>query len=332
MVRGDLTGLDPSIFLPFMEGQQEDVIQWVINLKASLKEKSTFLIWHNIFTDLMYFHKCFFGNLPDKVEDFQRVIHELFPLVIDTKYLATHNRNNPSMANSSLEQLKADLDVLRFEKTPIVRVHEDHNNYLSKAAAHEAGFDSYLTAEVLIRLSTKLEAAGMYVDGPLSPPDPVVRSVPPLDATLDSTLAIASDEDYFTPEQGVLIDRSHDISKRASDSSSGGVPLVKNLTLYENTPPLMTPRTQKKATNRVRLSKSEQKTDGFAHVGMYEALRDLPSNMDGSAESLEGEVGPPHVMMPPFESHFWEVYGNKLRVNGTVEGVCHLAEPNKYGW
>lgn len=29
-----------------------------------------------------------------------------------------------------------------------------------------------------------------------------------------------------------------------------------------------------------------------------------------------------HKMMPPVESSFWLRYGNKLRVNGTVEEVC----------
>ena len=28
------------------------------------------------------------------------------------------------------------------------------------------------------------------------------------------------------------------------------------------------------------------------------------------------------LMMPPSDSHFWSTYGNKLRVNGTLEEVC----------
>ena len=39
----------------------------------------------------------------------------------------------------------------------------------------------------------------------------------------------------------------------------------------------------------------------------YPAPRPRPSN---------------HKMMPPVESSFWIRYGNKLRVNGTVEEVC----------
>ena len=31
---------------------------------------------------------------------------------------------------------------------------------------------------------------------------------------------------------------------------------------------------------------------------------------------------PYHTMMPHGESGFWQIYGNKLRVNGTVEETC----------
>ena len=120
MVGGDLAGLDPNEFLASVDGRQEVVTQMVIKLKARLRGKRTVLVGHNVLMDLMYFYKCFFGTLPDRVEDFQRVIHELFPIVIDTKYLATHNRDNPAMANSSLEQLDVELAKLPFDKVPVI--------------------------------------------------------------------------------------------------------------------------------------------------------------------------------------------------------------------
>lgn len=120
MAGGDLTNLDQSQFLAYVDGRQEVVAEHLRNLKTGLQDKRTVLVGHNVFMDLMYFYKCFFGTLPDRVEDFQRVIHELFPLVVDTKYLATHNRENPAMANSSLEQLDVDLARLPFDKVPAV--------------------------------------------------------------------------------------------------------------------------------------------------------------------------------------------------------------------
>ena len=120
MTGGDLTDLDSSQFPPYVDGRQEVVAQHLQDLKTALEVKRTVLVGHNVFMDLMYFYKCFFGTLPDKVEDFQRIIHELFPLIVDTKYLATHNRENPAMANSSLEQLDVDLARLPFDKVPVV--------------------------------------------------------------------------------------------------------------------------------------------------------------------------------------------------------------------
>jgi poly(A)-specific ribonuclease len=122
MVGGDLSGLDPNDFLTYVEGRQEEVVEEVKALKALLENKRTVLVGHNIFMDLMYFYKCFFGTLPARVEDFQRIIHNLFPSIIDTKFLATYNLDNPAMANSSLEQLNVELEMLPFDKVPIISV------------------------------------------------------------------------------------------------------------------------------------------------------------------------------------------------------------------
>lgn len=74
-----------------------------------LKSKKTILVGHNIFTDLIYFYSSFLGQLPNKVEDFEHRIHELFPTIIDTKYLATQHIANPALSRSSLEELDEDL-------------------------------------------------------------------------------------------------------------------------------------------------------------------------------------------------------------------------------
>ena len=60
---------------------------------------------HNLFIDLVYFFACFIGRLPDRVEMFQDAMHSLFPIIIDTKYLATHDNDNSPMSRSSLEEL-----------------------------------------------------------------------------------------------------------------------------------------------------------------------------------------------------------------------------------
>ena len=60
-------------------------------------------------------------------------------------------------------------------------------------------------------------------------------------------------------------------------------------------------------------------------LGFDEALDfDKESKAKGAKRGSLKRQPPSPTMMPPFHSEFWNVYGNKLRVNGTAEGVCHM--------
>ena len=109
MVGGNLDDLNPLIFANGIDGNPKWIDVQELNrahkkVKESLKDKRAVLVGHNLFMDLIYFYKCFFGQLPDDVKDFQSIIHNLFPLVIDTKYMATH-KNSATNAKSGLEEL-----------------------------------------------------------------------------------------------------------------------------------------------------------------------------------------------------------------------------------
>ena len=114
MAGGSLTGLTMGSFLTYVDGREDEVAQQVSELKDALQSKRTVLVGHNVFTDLVYFYHCFFGELPESVKDFQSILHQLFPLVIDTKYLATYNDVNPGLAKSSLEELNDELSAQDF--------------------------------------------------------------------------------------------------------------------------------------------------------------------------------------------------------------------------
>lgn len=110
---GDLEKLDPMCFQSVMADSaaieaQIPLLAYSEEIKKRLKKNRPALVGHNLFTDLVNFYTCFFGKLPDRVEDFQAAIHELFPMVIDTKYMATHNCGsiNPK---SSLEEINGSL-------------------------------------------------------------------------------------------------------------------------------------------------------------------------------------------------------------------------------
>ena len=117
MVGGDLGAIDPRIFARSPNGQPIFVDLGVItrqysDLQHRLRQNRTVLVGHNLFMDLINFYKCFFGQLPDRVEDFQSIMNQLFPMIVDTKYLATHNNVNVTHARSSLEDLDEELNTL----------------------------------------------------------------------------------------------------------------------------------------------------------------------------------------------------------------------------
>lgn len=176
-----------------------------------------------------------------------------------------------------------------------VETHPDHGKYSTLFAPHEAGYDSFLTAKVLIRLSAQLEATGTYLDDQ-APPD-------------------SSDDDtYETAPEDTWIE------------------------------PVKKPKSQGKKPKRK--TKKPMERSAFSHATMFDLLGDLASDEEtmveppsvapmggsGSAKPVVEKPSQPELeskrddMMPPFHSDFWKVYGNKLRVFGTVEGFCDLTK------
>lgn len=107
MVGGDLGNIDPKCFQSVIS-DSTPIEKYSEEVQARLKKNRPAFVGHNVFTDLVNFYNCFFGKLPDRVEDFQATIHELFPVIVDTKYMATHNCGsiNPK---SSLEEINESL-------------------------------------------------------------------------------------------------------------------------------------------------------------------------------------------------------------------------------
>jgi poly(A)-specific ribonuclease len=136
----------------------------------------------------------------------------------------------------------------------LIEIPPEHNKYDFGSPVHEAGFDSFLTARVLIRLSTKTEA-----ERNSSADAPDAESEASLSASEDGGVALTAEQ-----------------LKRATLHPSG---------------------------------KAGPYT--FSDSNPFAALRN---------QGLEDV--PPHTMMPHEHSPFWLQYGNKLRVNGTIEGAC----------
>ena len=119
---GDLVALATSTFPPMdMTDEEREAHKLRFGeLCKILKEKRTVLVGHNLFLDLIYFYSTFFGPLPDRVEGFQKIIANLFPLVFDTKYLADKINDNSPLYKSSLQEIDQELSKL---PVPIIGMH-----------------------------------------------------------------------------------------------------------------------------------------------------------------------------------------------------------------
>lgn len=143
MASGDLDAIDPKWFSVGESGEAlfidlGSTTKELDELREALKDKVHTLVGHNLFTDLIFIYKTFIGKLPDKVTDFNKRIHALFPHVIDTKYLATHDSGS-SQTRSGLKDL---CDELKTPKKPSIALADKHTEYGKGGKEHEAGYDS----------------------------------------------------------------------------------------------------------------------------------------------------------------------------------------------
>lgn len=152
-----------------------------------------------------------------------------------------------------------------------------------------------MTARLLLRSSVSIEASGKYID------------------ELPSPVEVA----FFTPPEGEgddLIDFK---------DASAQLEVIGRTSSKSSSPP-----SSGVATTRTT----------FSHVTKFDLLGDLSDEVDPftlrpripSAEVKSKTEPEPEIdnetgrRLPAWESDFWKVYGNKLQVNGTMEGVCDL--------
>ncbi|PGH15448.1 hypothetical protein AJ79_02425 [Helicocarpus griseus UAMH5409] len=335
MVGGDLTPLDPRIFTGCVFGPADakDLLKFSDDLKSKLKSKHPILVGHNLFTDLINFYKCFIGDLPDRVEDFQEAIHALFPLVIDTKYMATHDcsSGNPS---SSLTEIN---ESLMQRETPKICVHPEHDKYLDDKPLHEAGYDSLLTARVLIRLASKLQGEKplpshtgqvacipqpiLLADSAWTPlktaPTMQNRGENQFDKLLDGDEADRSDSQSFSSSTSLasIFDKGHckkpggtTVPKQSPVNWSKDTEISRIRSLF-SAPSACAPlsdRTIGAPINRLPL------------MDVNSPFRKL--HEEAMIRQNRKKAG----LIPQFSDEFWKIYGNKLRVFGTVEEMCDL--------
>ncbi|KFY74113.1 hypothetical protein V499_05838 [Pseudogymnoascus sp. VKM F-103] len=194
---GDLSAIAPNWFCVNAAGQSAFIDTSLKKLELSslakaLAAKSRVLVGHNLFTDLIFLYHTFIGKLPPTVTEFQEEIHALFPMVIDTKYMATRDKLIDSRQSSSLQDLHQDL---KSQRIPDICLPEEFRSYQNRHQLHEAGYDSYLTAQIFLKLAAKLD-----VGHPKH--NIATHAVDPFELSIGSADSTSSDDD----SGGVVLD------------------------------------------------------------------------------------------------------------------------------
>ena len=201
---GDITKIPERCFLDAMpeamESKKGDALhkRFIDELQHKLSTRRRVLFGHNCFTDMIYLYACFIGDPPERVEDFQDLVHALFPAVVDTKYLASFAKE--LRFNSNLQAVEKEMQA---EKVPVIEVPAAYDRYVWGEHFHEAGYDSFLTAKIAIKLSAKLEREGKLRE--IGKPEGVLKA---REKNVTDEAADAEDdeqtEDYVTaPESEV---------------------------------------------------------------------------------------------------------------------------------
>ncbi|KAF9691517.1 hypothetical protein EKO04_010230 [Ascochyta lentis] len=272
---------------------------------ARLKKRQPVLVGHNMFTDIVYLYRTFVGPLPDTLAAFNDALHELFPKIIDTKYLATHAEGDLN-ASPTLEEIAKGL---QDQPLPSIVTHEDHGKYNDMEAFHEAGYDSLLTATIMLRLAAKLGSER-------------TTEKPPLQREAsEGGIRLPTPADDFTMDGREKV--QHPVAVPPPSDKS---------------PPLTNGKKQRKSN-----SKAPAPTK-FQTKNLFDNLTAL--SMDDQTTSSDEDADPPTnghwtdevfvqdktgwvpiqkrerlkmEMIPPFDDAFWVLFGNKLRVFGTEE-------------
>ncbi|XP_071596585.1 poly(A)-specific ribonuclease PNLDC1 isoform X1 [Heliangelus exortis] len=126
------------------------------NLFRTLVKAKKPLVGHNMLMDLMHLHDKFYKPLPESYEEFKRNIHNLFPVLIDTKTVTKSIWKQclfPRASNLLEVYTVLCSSSLNPEDPmcPVIAFASDCSRYAEKKSPHEAGYDAFLCGSVLLK-------------------------------------------------------------------------------------------------------------------------------------------------------------------------------------
>ena len=116
------------------------------------------IIGHNIYMDLMFIYDKLIDDLPEDFYEYKQSIHKFFPIIYDTKTIATELKKYD---NTKLESLYK--SMIKHKYNSYVNISMDVSNGFSlyndldNKLLHDAGYDSLITGRCFIFMNKALQ-------------------------------------------------------------------------------------------------------------------------------------------------------------------------------
>jgi len=351
---GDISRLPHSyVRSAFNEGEEpKDCDAFIKNLQAQLRSQSRAIVGHNCLTDVINMYRCFIGDLPKSVDEFRTKLHELFPMIIDTKYLATIGSKR--WANTSLKAVEEDL---RSEGRPRLHLPSAFDRYLLAANYHEAGFDSFVTAKIGLKLPARLKREGKDVAllaeqakseaeevNPVGEGNQQVTPTPSLSRQEGSgqgvtkvvaaavTSPVSAVKSLLTGQAPIM-----DGVTQNATSSLQNLDVLPDIAMTKENDTVLA--VKEVSTRPAQAAKAEvQKLKSISQkTNIFDMLEDDPNEgslVQNTTEKKENEqkriakMVQQGELLPRWEEDaaLWNLIGNKLQANASREGILDLAK------
>lgn len=120
------------------------------------------LVGHNLFLDIMHVVGQFLTGHPETYDEFKEAVHDMFPALYDTKYIASTLALRKLITSSTLEDLNETLSHEPFKPVLIHPVLSDQTSDRVRSGSkcdtfHQAGYDSFITGHCFIRMNNFLQ-------------------------------------------------------------------------------------------------------------------------------------------------------------------------------
>lgn len=298
----------------------KDIAAFLHELQGRLQSQKRAIFGHNCFTDVINLYRCFFGDLPERVEEFGQKLQELFPLILDTKHFATLGSNR--WANTALSSVEEDLAT---ETKPAMHVPRHFERYQHSAVFHEAGYDSFVTAKIGLKLAARLMRNGKKL----------------------GLLPKEADDKVDAKSRAQQKDIARDLT--GFESTGGETQSLADNVVSALTNPLAKLQSALAGTNHGQIENTanplevRRKKETVAPVkaaalksNIFELLEDEPEESrapDGDGEEVPaagriGDLVKKGELIPRWDhdAEFWSTVGNKLQTNACQEPFMDLSK------